>query len=773
MKPITKSVVRKLFRMKLRLIGISLVISMAMAMIVAGFYGSEVMESTISNLLDESKMPDIFIEFSSQEDADAVSTVLDSLDAIKAYDLRQKMSGIYTHEGEVFLSEFIGIENPDNQDINLFDLESGSFFTNTGEGIAITGMESQGISDGSTALFEIGGESFTLEITGIVRSAEYIFNSAYTEYSLPFSGNVVTVFLTLEDLQQYSGSGINDVIVLLEDDGSRDTVVESLDGFDIKAITYQESHPSVKFMNIGSGKLESMFPVMGIIFMFIGFISIFMTIIRLVQNDSRYIGVLMSLGYRRRKIITTYLLLGLVISVIGGSLGVVFALAFTQGFVEVGMSLYMSIETIVLPFIPQPFLVGLAFTFGVVLFSVWIPVRYITKTSVRDALEYKPRIKANILKIRSKRLSKITLLGIRNTTRNPVRLAITVFVVGLTLGVAGSWLVMMDSALGYMDDQLDADTWDLRADFITPLPTSSIDASYLDIDDDAIDYIIPYSSVNGELRSGNKRTGSLIIGSDRIADIKEYDLKEGSLDFSGAVITTKIVDELNVGLGDDIEIIIGPQTYSLDVTGIVYDVLAYSIYTEKSNLNAVLPESSSSGAFIKLHNPSDASTMATSIRNVQSVSKVTVHTDIQKTIDELIDLAAGFLGFFFILNLLITVIVAGSAVILSTMERDIEFATLDTLGISKREVAKSILVEMGIMATLASAIGLPFAYLFAQIMAIVLESVVFYFPVILAIGASITIFVVGIIFVLMSSIVPIRYSRKLDTEQTIRERTAG
>jgi hypothetical protein len=51
--------------------------------------------------------------------------------------------------------------------------------------------------------------------------------------------------------------------------------------------------------------------------------------------------------------------------------------------------------------------------------------------------------------------------------------------------------------------------------------------------------------------------------------------------------------------------------------------------------------------------------------------------------------------------------------------------------------------------------------------------VLFEFPVVFAVSAMITTFFLGVFFVLLSSIMPIRYSWKLDTEQTIRERTAG
>ena len=102
-----------------------------------------------------------------------------------------------------------------------------------------------------------------------------------------------------------------------------------------------------------------------------------------------------------------------------------------------------------------------------------------------------------------------------------------------------------------------------------------------------------------------------------------------------------------------------------------------------------------------------------------------------------------------------------------------EYATLKTLGVTRGQVAKSILIEMGILSGLAALIGIPFAYLFAFILAKVMEQVVFFFPIYFTPMATLLTFLFGFIFVLLASIVPIRYSAKLDTEKTIRERTAG
>jgi ABC-type antimicrobial peptide transport system permease subunit len=155
------------------------------------------------------------------------------------------------------------------------------------------------------------------------------------------------------------------------------------------------------------------------------------------------------------------------------------------------------------------------------------------------------------------------------------------------------------------------------------------------------------------------------------------------------------------------------------------------------------------------------------------VGYVVVQNDLVETYDELLTMAEGMLGFFFFLQLLITIAVAGSAVIISTMERDVEYATLDTLGISKWKTAKSIMIEMGFLGALSAIVSIPFAYLFAEVLARVMEDVIFYFPIMFLVGSTFTILILGMMFVEISSFVPIRYARSLDTEKTIRERTAG
>ncbi len=774
MNNINKSVVRKLLRMKWRTLAIALVVGLAMAMIVSGLYGGAVMDESVQVFFEESAMPDVFVDFNVPVNRSEVNEVLATSGDVDDFDSRLKVGGTYVSpNNESFQAILIGMGDPDGATINKFELVKGEFFDGTGEGNAVSSMESKGIRAGEIVDVRVLGNLVSVEIMGTIRSPEYVFPTAYSDLALPTQGSLVVLYLPLEDVQALINGtdAVNDAIFLLEEDGSAEDAIDQLEPFGISSVIYQEDHPSVVFMRLGSAKIKNMMPVIGFVFLFIGFITVFMTMARLVQTDSRYIGVLMSLGFNRGEIVRSYLMLGLVITAIGSILGIIFGLLFTYSIVVAGLSLYMSI-TITFPLDLMPFIVGILFVAGAVLLSVAIPVSYITRSSVREALEYKPRGTVTTSRLGGK-ASRLTRMGLRNTTRNPARLAITVIVVGITIGTAGMWLVMMDSAWGYMSDQIDANTWDLRSAFNVPVEADSVDAGFLNLDPDDTSYVIPYTAMSAIVEKGSTQSGAYVYGSNEMERTKNFDVREGKLDFSGAVLSSKLADDLGAGPGDDIDIVVGSTVVTLEVTGVVQEAIALIVYTNRDVLAPLFTPEDCNGAYIQLVDPATSSEQAVRVREVEVVAGVLEIREVKASFEVMLELAQGFFLMFFMISAVITLAVAGSAVIISAMERDVEFATLDTLGFSKWHVAKVITVEMTILALVSSLIGIPMSFILAQMLAESFAQVLFEFPVILATGAMITTFFLGVVFVLLSSIMPIRYSWKLDTEQTIRERTAG
>ncbi len=774
MKPITKSTVRKLGRMRWRTAAIAIVVGLAMAMIVSGLYGGAVMDESVERFFIDSKMPDVFVDFNAPVNASDVDAVLSANPDVEAHDMRLKLGGTFTTEGDENIQAIlIGTADPTRTDINMMEMVNGRFFSASGEANAVAGMEGKGVEKGATVAVQVGGTEISLEITGTIRSPEYVFPTSYADLALPTQGNLMVVYLPLEDLQALIGSddGVNDAIFLLKDRKADQEVIDSLEPFGISSVVHKENHPSVVFMDLGSAKLKNMMPVIGFIFLFIGFITVFMTMARLVQTDSRYIGVLMSLGYDRSEIIRSYLVLGLVITLYGVLLGTLFGFGFTYLMIDAGISIYMSIA-IHFPLEVVPFIVGGLFVAATVLISVAIPVAFITRSSVREALEYKPRGTVTTTRVGG-RSSRLTRMGLRNTARNPSRLAITVLVVGITIGTSGMWLVMLDSAFGYMEDQIDSNTWDLRAGFNVPVNETDVDGPFLNLDPDDTSYVIPFTAMSVVVERGSTQVGAYVYGADEMERTKRFVMREGRADFTGVVLSSKLADDIGAGPGDDIRLVVGSNVVTIGVTGVAQEAIALIVYTNRDVLAPLFPVEQVNGAYVQLVDPDTAPERARDVRQVPAVAGVLEIQEVKDSFSEILSLAMGFFITFFMISAVITLAVAGSAVIISAMERDVEFATLDTLGFSRWSVAKVITVEMAVLAVISSAIGIPMSYVMGLLLVDSFAEVLFEFPVILAAGAMTTTFFLGVVFVLLSSAMPIRYSWKLDTEQTIRERTAG
>jgi ABC-type lipoprotein release transport system permease subunit len=776
MKTITRSVLRKLNRMKGRTLTIVLVISLAMALFLGGLYSGDMMDASIETYFEDGRMADLFLDLTTPVNESDVDSVLAGSGDVKAHQSRLKLMGIYDHGGEIIPALFYGVEDPDQKEINILELDDSNFFQSPGEAVSVVGMETKGVEVNRELHFQLMGRDLNLTITGLVTGPEFVFSSAFGDYSIPAGGTLVVIIMSLDELQVITGMGpvVNEVTVLLTDSGDDETVITLLQGVGVRSVTYQNEHPSRAFMRIGSNKMRNMMPVMSIIFLLVGFISIFMTMIRLVQSDSRYIGVLMSLGYSKKEISRAYMALGLVIGIIGVVLGIIFGLWFAAGILDFQIAFFGISYEIVYPLSIMPFALSIFTIMVTVLVSAYVPVWFITRATVRDALEYKPRMGVRKTKGSITKRSMMTTMGLRNTVRNPRRTAITIIVIALTIGAAGSWLIMADSAYGYVREQLDSEKWDVRADFVSTMPTSAVNETFLGLNQGDTDWIAPYAYLKAEASKGSESKGTAIMASDNLTLIKDFDLQKGKLDFDGgAVISNKLSLDLNADIGDTIRLTFGSSSVDLKVKGTVNDMILYSVYTSRQRIAPLFPANISAGAFIKFQNSDLVDEKVNDIRAVDTVGYVVVQNDLVETYDELLVMAEGMLGFFFFLQLLITIAVAGSAVIISTMERDVEYATLDTLGISKWKTAKSIMIEMGFLGVLSAIVSIPFAYLFAEILARVMEDVIFYFPIVFIVSSTFMILILGMMFVELSSFVPIRYARSIDTEKTIRERTAG
>ncbi|MEA3557758.1 MAG: hypothetical protein U9R75_00730, partial [Candidatus Thermoplasmatota archaeon] len=168
MKPIIKSVVRKLYKMKWRVIAISLVVSLAMAMFTTGLYTAVIFDHSMDTFIEETNFPDVFISLSEPMNYSVVDDEISNISGIEAYSLRLKLDGVYHHNGDDYPAVIIGIESSTRKDISRLLLKDGEFFSGPGEGNVIPGMDDIGVGKDETLSLSTLGIDLNITVTGSV-----------------------------------------------------------------------------------------------------------------------------------------------------------------------------------------------------------------------------------------------------------------------------------------------------------------------------------------------------------------------------------------------------------------------------------------------------------------------------------------------------------------------------------------------------------------------------------------------------------------------------
>lgn len=768
MRVITSSVLRKNRRMKGRIIGISLLMALATGMFIMGLYNADSLEYSVDKQVETSNFPDYFISFSSMEDRTSLTDLMNghlTNGSLQAYDLRIVVEGFYIGADSRYPAIFVGVADPARDDINRFQLADGTYFSGAGQAMVQKGMEAQGLDVGSDAEFRILGNNVSLHITGTGISTEHIGTGTLSMGGLSIPGGVAVVILPVEELEALMGMGVNSLIILSSDP---QTVLASLEAYNVSQILAQEDTAALVMLRMGVDELRNVMPVMSLLFLAVGVVATTMIFSRVVENDGRLIGVLMAMGYRNGEVVRAYMSFGLLIGAISSILGVVFGYVISIYMLDVYKVFLADIDMYPADTV-LPFLLAVAINFIAILLAMTLPLLRLRRATVKEALEHRKNDRLHISRI-SLPGSKMSLMGLRNTFRNPRQTFTTLLVVGLAVGVAGSWVILGGSALNYLSDQMENETWDMEVNFAVPQDVTSLTEAGLGLPSGSTEKVIPFMTMLGTVHHSSHSADSLLVGSSDLLSVKSFSVLKGQANVSGAIVSKLLADDLHLDVGDLITMSMGSYNLSLPVTAVVDDVSGLAVYTSMDNLPST---GIAVGVHIILSESSSVTTVSDALFDHPAVTAVIVKDVYAREMQELIDMSIGMFYAFFLLNGIITFIIAGAAVTIIASERELEYATIKSMGVRDRDLSKSIIIETGLLATGSVLVGIPSAYAFALLLGKIYEEMVFYFPIHLGLEEIAITVILGFVFIMASSIIPIRTARKVDMESVIRERVSG
>ena len=749
---LTKRLARSLWRTKLRLYSVVLMIAVGVfAGISFGTYANST-QTLYDNIYaddeDGVNLPDIWVENSAATWDGATAASLcqtiseqwpDASMPLETCEPRMVIDGLMFHinEGEEKLIPAVwhGIDEgrvdrvwmPEN------DCCSGRLASADDEIVldehAASGME---IGIGDNVSIGAGHGSMDFTVVGIGYHSQHLFFSQHGSILPADPGTFATGYLSdtgIERLANLSAGSAN--LLLLDVAGSpeydlqsteevegerlseiissvRDTVMAADDA---SFTTYDRSGVySVELLRADAEGASKTYPIItGMIAMVAG-ITIFLSLQRLIQSQAREIAILRTLGVPKSAIMPGFILAPIAIGLIGSSIGIVLGVVFGGPAMVALYEDFIGIPAIGFhtdaSLIVQNFVIAM----GVVLIAGIKPALDASRMQPLEILrgQHEVRLSSRGIQRLTSRLPATVGLTIRSSMRKPMRLIFTFFAVGLSMLIFGTMSLMMDS-MGEVFG-VDGQNWDAQVN----VPFGGEDA------------VIGWAEENGAghesmlVFPGNAEGDTrqfLAYGLDVISTgddaMLPLNLKEGSLPASGATITQVLVDEgtmifLEWEVGQTQTVMFGPFSLDVEIAGVTRGEISRTIYFHRSDLSDAIGL--------------EATTVLLSLPEGVELDEqigemsigITQKQDMLDSFDSLLEKQQGIYNAILGLGVIIAIAVLFNTLLMNLSERDSELATLRVLGAPISRIRSMMLGEHLAIGLIGGVLAAMFTIVMAQ-----------------------------------------------------------
>ncbi|MFX0090225.1 MAG: FtsX-like permease family protein [Candidatus Hodarchaeota archaeon] len=668
----------------------------------------------------------------------AINQWKNDYDAIVDVQQRIFLEGhLILEDGEKMRVHIIGLPASNRAVVNDIYVEDGSYFTdyssNNGIFVDKTYLENLGWKKGQQlevtldARYSGVAQNLTLEVLQGSVSPEYGF--AYIEEMASLlQGNladlvesmgisyVANFFASLEFLQNelYGAEYYNQFCIRLEDSNNAAEFVHQLKGgYDIDPFVYSTRvYPSM---------IRDMATTYNVVAWSWAFLVLSVTTLviyvvthRFVDEQRGQIGVLKSLGYTRGEVLQLYLNYGLIMTVLGGVPGVFVGFVSTPFITEYIYSIMLfahKFTTLAWYYSVAVFSLCL----GVVLFTSYFAARKAASIPPQEALRAQvtipvgaePLLEKIFHRIFKLRLHPLNKFQLRAVFSRPKRSLFTLSGIIASVILIGISLTAGSSFLSITSTQFENDHWDLQVVFSEYRDWSEARLDIIDaLGSTSYEILEPFLLDFGSIYNNDQWNDFLFTAYQQDTALKSFSGADRFDNDTSAILSEDIATALGLTKGSDFEIRGRNQTViTLSVQHIIADISRVYI-----PLNAALrlsfgeqTEVKVNGALIKGPNLSDAQDR---IKNLSYVKSTLLKAELM----ELMQTSFGVMlipAIGFIISL---ALVIGSAVVFSMMtinigERRNDIITFRALGVSNKELIRSLLTETLLIGIVGAIIG--------------------------------------------------------------------
>ena len=478
-------------------------------------------------------------------------------------------------------------------------------------------------------------------------------------------------------------------------------------------------------------KVDSIAAVFPIFFILVAFLMGMNTMTRMIEEERGEIGLFISLGYSKAKIIASYLFYVFLATSIGLVLGL------TVGYLIVPIIIYrVYVSMFVLPDLELYFNVLMSTIIAIVCFGAMSLVTYIT---ANRNFKYMP---ANLLRPEAPKMGKKVLLEkihflwkrlsftwkvtVRNLFRYKKRIVMTL------IGISGCTALLLtgfgiqDSIGSLMDKQFgEIEAYD--AIFFLDEETNEVSEEILV----SLNEVNQYGILNMESFTFNANNKNIDLYLMAFQDVNSVDnfihLKDEqgnplTIDDYGVILSSKTADMLNVHVGETFGIRNSEnELFVLKVSGISENYVNHYAYMSENYYEQIFGEKKYNAVMTTMDDDK-ISTIGNDLIDSGYFSSVQYITDSMNMFQDIIrsmnDIVLLILGF----STFLAITVLYNLTTINISERTREIATLKVLGFHDKEVSAYVYRETLVLTIFGILIGMGLGVLLNQFVMTVAET---------------------------------------------------
>ncbi|MHA1244975.1 MAG: ABC transporter permease [Candidatus Heimdallarchaeota archaeon] len=763
----TKKIFRDMWQNKFRSFSIILMVAITVAMLSGLRAGYPLLLATYDLNRETYNVADGRFSFYQPIDQDNVSAIKADTALLEDAKIDRIEGRILIHtelifSGEKFQAVVIGINYPN--DVNQIVVETTSpDITDTNNVLDSntscllearfagynTKLFGQDIALDDYVTIDLGGSNFKFQVKGYAQDSDYLY--VVDENTLmPLIGELAIVWIDLEALQNYlftSSPLINQILFTVNERFDKDLILSAADDLtaffesnnidlsSLKFETYDET-ADYKMFDGDAGSIDKIGTIFGLIGMIVCSIIILNTLSKLINSQRKNIGLFFAMGSKRRKVLTHYILITLILAFFGILLGIPMGYSLAWGMGKMVTRIY-NIHQFALVLPPTEFLIGAGVTLGVCLlvslFSAWP----ITRVTPREAMTATfTRIKTKGKSVAEKLLGWIPLfkpihmtVPLREIFLKKGKTLITIF------ALTTSMVFLVDSlAVEYnmydlmLSNYTEYNTYDIQVNLETPEPITKILEVLNNVTNPHIEKIA-HSEVFVDIYTKISHNDKFVSWAQLAcyqenSTLRNFNVIKGTstaksdLTQKKVLLGNAIAGKYDIKLNDDINIgILG--NYTVEVTGLVGELVDFSVFWtieafQQSNITDYfgIPKGYANGIAFTVEDNTNLSALRNEFDKSFNVNRWIDANTALKSTQTLLESFMGIMLLFLIIGIVIGVLFSFQSMYMAFVDRQGDFLAFKAMGTKTKYLRRMVFWESAILSFFGLIFTVPAGYLF-------------------------------------------------------------